>query len=189
MSSVRSARSAAWGSWGGSQDEDGALLNEAQTQPLQEATATWGVTRWGHSSSCLGFLITAKGTPILMGESCHRLNAHGAGGLERPCRSAETGSDAGGESSHTQAHQPHALIQGGKRSLLRVPGGRSLVLLQHENGCFHSWWLQKLAQREGKDISSSLNGITLGIQVNAEITKRRLFGVKKLTPSCLQEGE
>lgn len=50
---------------------------------------------------------------------------------------------------------------------------------------FPPLWLPKLAEREGKDISSSLKGITRGIQVNLEILKRRLFCVKELKLSCL----
>lgn len=65
----------------------------------------------------LGFLMVVKGTPILMGETCHRLNTHGMGKFECLCRSAEIESDAGG-SRDIQATQPHALIQGGKKSLL-----------------------------------------------------------------------
>lgn len=56
---------------------------------------------------------------------------------------------------------------------------------QHEDGCRHSWWLQKLAERKGKLIFSSLEGLTVDIPVNIEITKRRLFHVKALAPSCL----
>lgn len=103
-------------------------------------------------------------TPILVDDSGLRVQAHRTGGLYFLWGGLKTEPNARMEQTYTSASAKCTDLGG--KSLSQVPRGKLLILLQHEDDCFCSWWLQKLAERESKDISSFLKGITLGIQVN-----------------------
>lgn len=95
-------------------------------RPLQEAEATWGVTRWGQNSSCLSFLMAAKGTPTRTGEHCHTVTAYRTAGLECLWGGVKTESHAGIEQKYTSTPAICTYI-GWQGESLRVAGGRSLV--------------------------------------------------------------
>ena len=138
------------------------LAGWSLTRPIQEARAAWGFTRWGPAAWAFRLQHMHTSTPILVDESCHRVQAHRTGELYCLWRALKTEPKARMEQKYTSASAICTDLGG--KSLSQVPRGKLLILLQHEDDCLCSWWLQKLAERESKDVSSFLKGITLGIQ-------------------------